>query len=185
MDTRSNNNVGYTHFTGDVTAQVGSSHGVRLSGGSTGGIVESIGDDANVTLTLQAKGTAGVVIGNSSNPLTIGNGSTLVTIGTSGGQTLFGGSTAPFYGFMRLSTDLTTPTIASTDVGSTYTTCTVPGGNSSHFVVINSRNLSTAYSIGEAAFGSTANELNIKMVKASTVAGGASTFTANILVFRF
>jgi len=167
MDTRSISNVGYTHHLGDLWAGVGSSHGVALQGGNTGGIVQAVGDDANVSLSLQPKGTGAVVLGNSSTPV------------------FTGGSTAPFAGFIRLSTDLTTPTIASTDVGSTYTTCTVPGANSSHFVVINSRNLSTAYALGECGVTSTANELLIKFVKCSTVAGGASTFTANILVYRF
>ncbi len=37
MERRSTNVLGYTHFQYDVTAHVGSSHGVRLSGGSTGG----------------------------------------------------------------------------------------------------------------------------------------------------
>jgi len=195
MDTRSQSNVGYVHHQGDVWAGVGSSHGVGigLHPTSTGAAVYSVGDDANVSLNVFAKGTGAVTLGNSSNTVTIagsgltlgGANSTLVTLGTTGGQVQIAGSTAPFAGFIRLSTDLTTPTIASTDVGSTYTTCTVPGANSSHFVVINSRNLSTAYAIGECGVTSTANELLIKFVKCSTVAGGASTFTANILVYRF
>ena len=60
MDRRSTNEIGYTHFGGDVTAQVNSSHGVRLSGGSTGGVVEAVGDDTNVAIRLRAQG-AGVV----------------------------------------------------------------------------------------------------------------------------
>jgi hypothetical protein len=167
MDTRSTAAGGYTHFLGDVWSGVGSSHGVALQAGSTGGIVQAVGDDANVALNLLPKGSGPLILGSSGTPV------------------FTGGSTTPFSGYIRLSTDITTPTIASTDVGSTYSTVTVPGGNSSHFVVINSRNLSTAYALGEAAFGSTANELNIKFVKASTVAGAGSTFTLNILVYRF
>lgn len=60
MERRSTNDIGYTHHQGDLTAHVGSSHGVRLSGGSTGGIVEAVGDDTNVDLILRAQG-AGVV----------------------------------------------------------------------------------------------------------------------------
>lgn len=63
MDRRSTS-AEYTHFGGDVTAQVNSSHGVRLSGGSTGGIVAAVGDDTNVTLTLRGQGTGQVVIGS-------------------------------------------------------------------------------------------------------------------------
>lgn len=51
---------------GPVLSNVGSSHGVRLDGGSTGGIVEAFGDDANITLTLRGKGTGGVQIGTGS-----------------------------------------------------------------------------------------------------------------------
>lgn len=64
MDTRSTNVVGYTHFTGDVTAHVGSSHGARLSGGSTGGVVEAVGDDANIALRLRGKGSGAVISSN-------------------------------------------------------------------------------------------------------------------------
>lgn len=67
MKFRSSNVAGFTHFGGDVTAQVNSSHGVQLSGGSTGGIVQAVGDDANITLTLRGAGTGNVAIGNSSS----------------------------------------------------------------------------------------------------------------------
>lgn len=77
MERRSTNDIGYTHYQGDVTAQVGSSHGVRLSGGSTGGIVEAVGDDTNVTLRLRGQGSGGVAIGNAS-------GSTQSAVGMKG-----------------------------------------------------------------------------------------------------
>lgn len=72
---RSTNPTGYSHFGGDVTSNVDSSHGVQLTGGSTGGIVQPVGDDANISLSLLGKGTGGVVIGNSSQPVTIAGGS--------------------------------------------------------------------------------------------------------------
>ena len=76
MQRRSTNEtVGYTHHGGDFTAHVDSSHGVRLSGGSTGGIVEAVGDDTNVSLTVRGQGTGRVNIGNSSQ-LTFLAGST-------------------------------------------------------------------------------------------------------------
>lgn len=74
MERRSSNTAGFVHFGGDVTAHVHSSHGVRLSGGSTGGIVEAVGDDTNVTLRLRGQGAGGVIIGNSSQSITIGQG---------------------------------------------------------------------------------------------------------------
>jgi hypothetical protein len=59
----------------DIQSNVGSSHGVQLSGGSTGGVVQPCGDDANISLFLRGKGTGGVTVGNSSSPVTIGAGS--------------------------------------------------------------------------------------------------------------
>ena len=73
MDRRSTNPVGYTHYTGDVTAGVDSSHGVRLTGGSTGGILESVGDDTNITLTVRAQGAGQVVVGSTANTVRVGN----------------------------------------------------------------------------------------------------------------
>lgn len=76
MERRSTNDIGYTHNQGDFTAQIGSSHGVRLSGGSTGGVVEAVGDDTNVTLRLRGQGAGGVVIGNSSQGVSVAGPST-------------------------------------------------------------------------------------------------------------
>ena len=61
MEYRSTNANGYVHFQGDVVSNVSSgnainsSHGVRLTGGSTGGIVESAGDETNIALRLGGK----------------------------------------------------------------------------------------------------------------------------------
>lgn len=55
--------TGGQHISGDITAGVGSSHGVQLSGGNTGGVVSAVGDDANIALNLIGKGTGGVKIG--------------------------------------------------------------------------------------------------------------------------
>mgnify|MGYP001571671590 CR=1 FL=1 len=188
MDTRSTNAVGYTHFTGDVTAQVGSSHGVRLSGGSTGGIIESVGDDADVTLSISAKGAGGVVIGNSSNAITLGNGSTLLTLGATGGQVRMGGSTAPFYGMVRYTdTAVTTPTLFNdTDAGRVAeTTHALTGVNSSHFIIAQSTNLPAAVTIAGAYPGSTAGDVHIRFAKGSTVAVAGTTCTVQFLAFRF
>jgi hypothetical protein len=73
MNIRSTNDR-FTHFGGDVWSNVESSHGVQLTGGSTGGIIEPVGDDANITLRVRGKGTGGVLLGNSSSPLTIAAG---------------------------------------------------------------------------------------------------------------
>lgn len=56
---RSTNNA-FTHFSGDVTSNVDSSHGVQLTGGSTGGVVQPVGDDTDITLVLKGKGAGAV-----------------------------------------------------------------------------------------------------------------------------
>ncbi len=57
-----------------IVSNVGSSHGVHLSGGSTGGIVTAIGDDANIALRVKGKGTGSLILGDSSQSVTIGQG---------------------------------------------------------------------------------------------------------------
>jgi hypothetical protein len=53
----------------DIQSNVGSSHGVVLSGGSTGGVVEAAGDDSNIELRLRGKGTGGVAFGTSTRSI--------------------------------------------------------------------------------------------------------------------
>lgn len=65
-------NTHFTHFGGDLVSNVESSHGVQLTGGSTGAIVQPAGDDNNILLTIRGKGTGAVQIGNSSSPAIIG-----------------------------------------------------------------------------------------------------------------
>src|SRR3990167_1206120 len=88
----------YVHFGGDVVSNVESSHGVRLSGGSTNPTIESFGDDTNIGLTIRAKNAAPFVLGNSSNTQMTLSAST-VTI--SSGSVFTVGSTAPFAGMLR------------------------------------------------------------------------------------
>lgn len=60
------------HLLNGVAAGVDSSHGVAIYGGSTGGIVEPVGDDANISLNLRGKGTGALIVGNSSSPVFFG-----------------------------------------------------------------------------------------------------------------
>ena len=93
------------HHSGSLVAGVGSSHAVEIGGGSTGGVVQAVGDDSNITLTLRGKGTGGVVLGNSSQGLTLG-----------------GGSTTAIAGFRRVRVDFTVPELAALAAGaSTHT----------------------------------------------------------------
>lgn len=74
-----NNRSTGVHFGNDLVSNVESSHGVRLTGGSTGGIVESFGDDANIALRVQGKGTGPTILGNSSSPVMLGASTTALT----------------------------------------------------------------------------------------------------------
>lgn len=79
MERRSTHDY-YAHHQGEIVSNVNSSHGVRLGGGSTGGVVEAIGDDTNVSLRLRGQGAGGVIIGNSSQAINLaGSGITLST----------------------------------------------------------------------------------------------------------
>lgn len=50
-----------THFGNDVAFGVHSSHGVELTGGSTGGTVRPASDDASAALNVRAKGPSGLL----------------------------------------------------------------------------------------------------------------------------
>jgi len=165
MDRRSTNLIGYTHFTGDVTAQVGSSHGVRLTGGSTGGIVEAVGDDTNVTLTLRAQGAGGIQIGAL--------------------------STSPLLAIQRHRIDWTVPALSSAGLDASFadSTITLVGATTNSIFVFQERvNLNSTNSTGifvSRVRCSTADELRITVANggASTISG--STMSAYLLQFKF
>lgn len=60
------------HLLNGLAASVESSHGVAIWGASTGGVVEAIGDDANISLSVRGKGTGALSLGNSSSPVLFG-----------------------------------------------------------------------------------------------------------------
>jgi hypothetical protein len=136
-----------SHWGGDGTFGVESSHGVRLSGGSTGGRVDAVGDDANVSLTIAGKGTGRVTLGNSSSPVRIGK---------------------------RFTVEFTPPALAaSTSAESTYT---VTGLTTDAVIVLTPRlALSPAYTTR--ARCSTADELVVAWgnLFGSTIGTGEST----------
>jgi hypothetical protein len=171
MERRSTNVNGYTHFQFDVTAHAGSSHGVRLSGGSTGGIIEAVGDDTNVSLTIRSQGTGPITIGSTTQPVS------------------FSGSTSPFQGFIRFtSTAVSTPNFNSTNLMVVESSVTIPGVNSSHFVMAQFRNngiASTDMTLTNVRPTSTNDEVLFAFEKHSTVTVAASTATIDFLVFRF
>ena len=174
MERRSTNLLGYSHFQYDLTAHAGSSHGVRLSGGSTGGIVEAVGDDTNVSLTIRGQGTGGI------------------TLGSSGQSVRIGGSTVAWTGFI-LTTDtaVDTPNFATTNAMVMETTHTITGVSSqtagqagSVFVIAQPHNLSTDCALLHTWVGSTADQVHCRFAKVSTLTVAASTATISFLVLR-
>ena len=92
----------FTHFGGDVIAGVESSHAVSIGGRSTGGVIEAFGDDTNVSLTVRAKNTGLLTLGNSSNRLNlvgssinIGGASSIVIAPTATAGVTIGNSSTP------------------------------------------------------------------------------------------
>lgn len=174
MQFRSTNGK-FTHFQGDVVSNVDdSSHGVKLSGGTTGGVIESCGDESNIALTVRGKGTGPLVLGSSAS------------------QVFIAGSTTPFLGFLRVTdTAVATPNFATTNamvMETTHTITGVPaatlGGTTNAFVLAMPHNLSTDCALLHAYVGSTADQVHCRFAKVSTLSVGASTATISFLVFR-
>src|SRR3990167_7989723 len=173
MERRSTNVVGYVHHGGDITAHIDSSHGTRLSGGSTGGILEAVGDDTNVNLTVRAQGTGTLILGSSGQPVQIG------------------GSTSVFRGMIAFQdTAVTLPSWTSTQSGisTVLTTHTITGITTGSIVFGNLRDDTGTLSVALAAVSvsrSTANEVHCQFVKTTTLAFTGTTATINFLAFRF
>ena len=158
MEFRSSNDNGYQHIKGDFVSNVSSggvqnsSHGVHLTGGSSGGIVQSAGDETNIALRVRAKGAGPLILGDSSN-----------TIFT-------GGSTSPFAGFLRTAiSSFSAPAANTTNIMTVETTATFSGITSSHFLIFNSSNLSTDFALTWVRC-CTNNEVRMTFIKASTLA---------------
>jgi hypothetical protein len=198
MDRRSTS-AEYTHFGGDVTAQVNSSHGARLSGGSTGGILESVGDDTAVALRVRAQGAGILMLGVAANAVDIAGSSVGITsthinlnstrVSFSSGTQMQIGSTAPFAGFIRFTdTAVATPNFNTTNAMVIESSVTITGANSSHFVmgqIVSNGVASTDFTVGQFRTTSTANEVLFQFTKHSTVTVAASTCQMNFLVIRF
>lgn len=176
MDTRSSNAVGYVHYQGDVVSNVGSSHGVQLSGGSTGGIVQAIGDDANVSLSLYPRGTGDLVLGTSSNAVKISSGASFTLAGTDA-----------LTGIYRYTdTAVATPNFNSTNAMVIDTDHVIPGLTTNSYVLAIPRNSSTDCVLTTVKVSkSTATNVHCSWLKCSTLTVGASTATVDFLCFRF
>lgn len=203
MEFRSSN-LKFVHYGGDILSNTddGSSHGVQLTGGSTGGVVQPCGDEANIALNLRAKGSGPLTFNggpvNFNNTGTYAITSTLVNItsttvnvGSSGAVVTVAGG-APFSGFIKVTdTAVATPNFATTNAMVMETTHVITGlaaqtigGTTGWFVIANPHNLSTDCALLHAYVGSTATELHCRFLKASTLSVGASTATISFLVVR-
>lgn len=169
-----------THFGNDLVAGVESSHGVKLSGGSTGGRVDAYGDDANITLSIAGQGTGKVVLGNSSSPVTL-NGAV-----TSSGTFKVGSSGSAVAEIRSFTVQFTAPTLstgAASVVESTYTVTGVSSGTVLMFTPTNPIN--AQYTMRPRC--STVNELTIAWGNhgKSTLGTGESSNRGTLLQFKF
>lgn len=189
MDRRSSSG---THFGSELIARVESSHGVRLDGGSTGGIVEAFGTDTSISLTVRAKNAGVLTLGNSSNGVefagsSVSLASTQVRVGSTDSSIVIGNSTTFFSGIEVVRIQFTPPVLAANaaeDVtaGSTNAAFTT----SASFVFTPFSGIfSTQYTVGP-VYCSTAGEIRIRFAEhsGSTIGTGESTQSANLLVFK-
>lgn len=174
-------NSKFTHFQGDVLSNIDdSSHGVHLTGGSTGGIVQPAGDEANIALTVRGKGTGRVTLGNSSQTLVstglesthINLNSTRVAIGSSAS----GASTSYLMRVWRERIDFTVPVMA-VNAGAEVGDIAVTGLTTNAVVSIAPRgalNSTVAGVLIGHAFCSTAGELHLTLQNAGTTISGST-----------
>lgn len=110
----------FVHYGGDVLSNTDdSSHGVQLTGGSTGGIVQAAGDEANITLRVRGVGTGQTILGTTG---------AIVTLNSTGTQIGERSTTALAY-FQRYRIDWTIPALSSAGAAgaSADSTVTVTG----------------------------------------------------------
>lgn len=160
----SSNTDGANPAHGDIVSNVGSSHGVRLSGGSTGGIVEPVGDDANITLTLRGKGTGKVRVSSLA----------------------FGSSGTPIVEARAFTVQFTAPPLSSGLTSAAESTFTVAGVSTGAVLVFTPTNaISPLYNVR--ARCSTTDELVLCFSQngISTLGTGESTNRGTLLQFRF
>lgn len=152
---------------GAIVSNIESSHGVRLTGGSTGGVVEAFGDDANISLAVRGQGTGSVVIGNSSQSVLLGN------------------STTSLSAVQRYLVQWTVPALSS--ASSAESTVTVAGLTTNAVLVLQHRVKlnSTVTGVTVTARCSTAAELTIETHNISQSSLSGSTQSAYLLAFYF
>lgn len=188
MDRRSTS-AEYTHFGGDVTAQVNSSHGVRLSGGSTGGIVEAVGDDTNVSLRIRAQGAGNIIMGSATTPFALTTSSAAITsthINLNSTRTSIGGSTTTFVGIRRVRVDFTVPALSTSGTAGSIveSSLTVAGLTTNSILTLQRRMAwnSTVPGVQVAPMCSTAGSLNLTFTNTAPTSLSGSTVSAYLLI---
>ena len=193
MEYRSTNAAGWTHHQGDLVAGVASSHGVQIGGGSTGGVVEAVGDDTNISLAVRGKGTGLLTVGNSSNPVTVAGSSVAITsthvnLNSSRIALGAGASTTALSGFMRVRVDFTVPEIAA-NAAVLDSTFTAVGLTTNALMMFHSDALAAVLpnTVDVSVRCSTAGEgrLVFRNIAASTIGTGLSTSHGYLAWFNF
>lgn len=181
----------FVHFSGDVVSNVESSHGVHLRGGSTGGIIEPIGDDTNVSLTVRAKNTGILTLGNSSNVTDLVGSSLSLTstfLNLNSSDVVVGNaSTTPMSGIQRYVVQFTAPTMSSgIDGGSTVSTVTVTGLTTGTVLMFTPTNpINALYNVRAGCSTAAEAKLYFSHNGISTLGSGESTNRGVLLEFRF
>ena len=159
MNFPSTNTDGANPSAGDVVSNVESSHGVRLSGGSTGGIVTAVGDDANISLNIRPKGSGGLILGTA--------------------------STSPVVMTQRYLVQATVPALSSG--ASAESTVTVLGLTTNSVLILQNRLILNTSVVGITATPrcSTADELTIEWHNISVSSISGSTQSFYLLQFAF
>lgn len=170
-----------THTAKGYIAGVESSHAVRIEGGSTGGIVEPVGDDANISLNVRPKGSGSLIFGLA------GGGQTYIQ----SSQTVIGnGSTSSLLKVERYRIDWTIGALSSagTAGASIDSTVTVAGVTTNSIFIIQAlRALNSTESTGLYLFAkcSTADELRVTTLNTGPSTLSGSTASAHVLQFKF
>ncbi len=174
----------FVHFQGDIISNVSSggvensSHGVHLTGGSTGGVVQSAGDETNVGLTVRGKGTGPTVIGSTGGTVTIN--STTVRIGSA--------STTAISNMQRFLLQFTIPALSSAGQGAASDTVTHASATTNAIYWVQQRvayNSTEANAIRVTAICSTAAELRLQYWNHGASSLSGSTASAYLYQISF
>jgi len=163
MEYRNSGNA--THHDKNMAVGVGSSNGVELGGGNSAGTITAIGDTNVAGLTITAKGTGTLTLGDSSNVVRIG------------------ASTSAFGGMNRGTSTMTLVELPAS--GLVYSTLTVPGVGVNDLIFVERPGttlVSTA--IGMVGYSCTvANEVKIAFL--NNLASTASILTDTPIKFAY